>query len=407
MIDKKRLQGSNDTLNRRRAGRVRRSALRSKHRSGSKVVIAFTGGGTGGHVFPGLAVIEELNEHDHWHCVWIGSLTGIERAIVRRQGIDYYGSPCGKLRRYFSLRNAVDILWCAAGVLRSLILIARLRPVLLFSKGGYVSVPPVVAAHLLGIPVITHESDLTPGLATRINARCATAILVSYQHTTALFAARLRSRVSVTGNPVRRSISAGDRNMGLRLLGLDGSRPVLLFLGGSLGAAQINELVATLLPHLIAGYDVIHQHGSNNRRPAPLSDRDTKLGRYVYRDFFGDDFPHILAASTLVICRAGASTLWELAAQHKPALLLPLQAAGTRGDQVANALLFCSLGSATMLDSEEILPSELLLAIEALMARDRRSAMSAASQKLPAQAAAGHVADHIRVHVHARLGTSA
>ena len=367
---------------------------RNRKRNGG-AAIAFTGGGSGGHVFPGLAVSEALAKRGRWRFVWIGSPAGIERDIVRRWGMSYYGSPAGKLRRYFSLRNFIDILWCVAGVVRSLLLIARLRPKVLFSKGGYVSVPPVVAAYLLGVPVITHESDVTPGLATRINARFATAILVSYQQTQMMFPSRLRRKVQVTGNPVRSSIAAGKRQEGLRLLGLDGRRPMLLFLGGSLGATQINELVETLVPSLTALYDVVHQTGRWTPRMVAPSDEGSLPGRYVRSELFGDDFAHVLAASTLVICRAGASTLWELAAQQKPALLLPLQGAGTRGDQVSNATLFCRIGSASMLDSRELTPQELLLAIESLMNNQRLAAMASATATLSVHRAADNIADLI------------
>ena len=193
--------------------------------------IAFTGGGTGGHVYPGLAVIESLRRQWSGRIVWIGSGKEVERAAVEAAGVEFFSVPSGKLRRSLSLRNLADMFRVAAGYVASRRLLKRLKPVLLFSKGGYVSVPPCLAAASLGIPCFTHESDVSPGLATRINARKARRILVSWEATQAFLDEGKRSRSLVTGNPVRSSIAAGNADRGRSWLGFGTGVPILLVLG--------------------------------------------------------------------------------------------------------------------------------------------------------------------------------
>lgn len=307
-------------------------------------LIAFTGGGTAGHVLPAAAVIERLTEDPQVTVAWIGSRRGIERLLVSRWAIPYHWVPCGKLRRYFSVRNLSDAVAVVAGFLASLFLLARLKPSLLFSKGGYVSVPPVVAAWILRIPVVSHESDLRPGLATRINARFSHRILVAYPETAAMLRSRYGARVLQTGNPVRAAVAAGNRERGLHYLGFNGRRPVVLFLGGSQGSQQINELVTALLPQLRHCCDIVHQRGSH-AAAAPDG------AGYRSEDFVTEAYPDLLAAADLVVCRAGAGTLWELSSIGKPALLLPLGRDASRGDQIENARYFSERGAAVTLET--------------------------------------------------------
>jgi UDP-N-acetylglucosamine--N-acetylmuramyl-(pentapeptide) pyrophosphoryl-undecaprenol N-acetylglucosamine transferase len=318
----------------------------------------FTGGGTGGHVFPGLAVLERIRDSGVVDVGWIGATRGMERAIVRERSVPFYGVPVGKLRRYVSLRNLWDVFRVAAGTARSLALLRRLRPAVVFSKGGFVSVPPVVAARLLGIPVVSHESDADPGLATRINARFSSEVLVAYDATRTCFGTAVRDRVRVTGNPLRPEILRGDRNAGLARLGLSESdeRPVVLFLGGSLGARQINELVSLIRPRIQEQWRIVHQTGEHG--PAAHADAS-----YVAAPFFADELPDVLAAADILVCRAGASTLWEAAALAKPMLLVPL-AAGSRGDQVRNAAIFEAAGAAKSFVRPERLASDVQAALD-------------------------------------------
>ncbi|MBN1835666.1 MAG: undecaprenyldiphospho-muramoylpentapeptide beta-N-acetylglucosaminyltransferase [Spirochaetales bacterium] len=316
--------------------------------------IVFTGGGTAGHVFPALAVVEEL-QAPLWtgRVVWIGSVRGMERELVRERGIPYYGVPAGKLRRYLSVRNLFDLLKIGAGVLASLIVLLRERPRLLFSKGGYVSVPPVIAAWLMRVPVVTHESDLEPGLATRINARFAESVLVSFPESARYFGGELRSRVTHTGNPVRAALLRGDPEAGRRRVGCGDDRPLVLVLGGSLGSRFINQLVEDGVGELTEHCFVVHQMGSAHYEAS------SRTG-YFTAPFFREELPDVLAAAALVISRSGANTVWELAALGKPAMLIPLGRAASRGDQIENARYLEEQGAAVVLEEAEATPRRLV-----------------------------------------------
>jgi UDP-N-acetylglucosamine--N-acetylmuramyl-(pentapeptide) pyrophosphoryl-undecaprenol N-acetylglucosamine transferase len=308
--------------------------------------IVFTGGGTAGHVFPALAVLDELAPRWRGRVVWIGSSSGMERDILRRRAIPYYGIPTGKLRRYFSLANFLDLFRVLFGFLASLAVLSRERPRLVFSKGGYVTVPPLAAARLLGIPSITHESDLNPGLATRINARSAQRVLVSFAESAGYLPAALRAKVIHTGNPVRRALLGGEPAAGRALVGCPPERPLLLVLGGSLGSAFINGAVQRGLSELTSRCFVVHQMGSAHYRPA------SRPGYHAVA-FLDAELPDLLAACDLVLCRAGANTLWELAALGKPAVLVPLSGQSSRGDQLENARHFAGQGAALVVPEEE------------------------------------------------------
>jgi UDP-N-acetylglucosamine--N-acetylmuramyl-(pentapeptide) pyrophosphoryl-undecaprenol N-acetylglucosamine transferase len=290
-------------------------------------LILFTGGGTGGHVYPGLAVLEELGKRKKYHFAWLGSLVGVEGKILRRKGIVYYGVLAGKLRRYFSWQNLWDVFKVIGGFFQSLWLLSRLRPKLLFSKGGFVSVPPVIAAKFLGIPVFSHESDFDPGLATKINFRFTKRQYVAYKASRQFFPSKDRGRVRFTGNPVRADLFQGSREGFDQRFPQAQGKQVILVLGGSLGAQELNELIFSLIPEL-SDYFMIHQTGKNNHPPPSDS--------YLPRAFFHEELADILAAAEVVISRAGAGSLWELAGLNKKMVLVPL-IKGSRGDQVLNA----------------------------------------------------------------------
>ena len=326
-------------------------------------MIVFTGGGTGGHVYPGLAVIDELEAGGFFinrRLCWIGSAAGLERDIVTERGIEFIAFPAGKLRRYFSFRNLADLFKVAWAVVLSVFFMLRHRPELLFSKGGYVSVPPVVAAGLCRIPVITHESDLDPGLATRINARFASRICVSYEKTRDYFPPSLRRRVVVTGNPIRREVRAGSEERGRRLFGLDSKRPLILIIGGSLGAVQINEMIAAILPDILPAAQVVHQTGGGNQASPPADG-------YVPREYIKSEMADLLAAADLVVSRAGAGTLWECASLGKAMILIPLDEGGSRGDQLRNAAFFSQAGAAEVLEGEAVEAGRLKELIQSLL----------------------------------------
>ena len=333
-------------------------------------VIVFTGGGTGGHIYPGLAVIERLRESFEGRIVWLGSSKDSDRRTVEAAGVEYLAIPSGKLRRSFSLKNAADAFRVLGGYFASRRILKRLRPCLLFSKGGYVSVPPCRAAAALGIAVFTHESDLTPGLATRLNAKVAESLLVSYEETRDYLAKDLGPKVHVVGNPIRSAIRRGDAAKARRSLGLEAGLPLVLFVGGSQGARQVNDLVEAILTRLCAKAVVVHQTGPGcdeeawlrRLQAAPLPE-----GRYRRFDYIREELPDILAAASVVSGRAGAATIWEAGALAKPMVLIPLAGSGTRGDQVDNARLFEKAGAATVLLGDQASPEGLLAAVEAYL----------------------------------------
>ena len=314
--------------------------------------VLFTGGGTAGHVTPNIALLEAASGKS-WEVAYVGSADGIEREMIGAMGVPYYPVASGKLRRYFAWQNFIDPFLVFWGVLQSLVLCLRLRPDAVFSKGGFVSVPLVVAAWLLRVPVISHESDVTPGLANRLTYPFCRKICVTFEATVPYLP---EGKVTVTGTPVRRSLVAGDAAAGLAFLGFSGEKPVLLVFGGSLGAATINNQARRVLPLLVRDFDVIHVVGKGHL--------DTSIGAagyvqsYVQKEFIGEQFGHVLAAAAVVVSRAGANSLYELLMTRKPHLLIPLGKAASRGDQLDNARIFAELGFSKVLYEEALTGDE-------------------------------------------------
>jgi UDP-N-acetylglucosamine--N-acetylmuramyl-(pentapeptide) pyrophosphoryl-undecaprenol N-acetylglucosamine transferase len=301
----------------------------------------------------------------------------MDRSIVEAAGFEFYGIPAGKLRRYFSLRNCSDIFKIGSGFFAARKILKKEKPALLFSKGGFVSVPPCAAAASLGIPVFTHDSDYSPGLATKINARFAARIFTAFDETSVFFPPRFRSIIRTAGNPIRPAFYNADPAAGRAFLGLGPEDRVLLVLGGSQGARELNELVRETLPLLTKHYTVVHQTGPAQDWDLPRSER------YRPYPYINEEMPQVLAAAELVLGRSGAGTVWECAAAGKPMLLLPLRGSGTRGDQVENARFFETAGAAIMLEG-----GAGAAAVLGEQARDlaeheeRRAVMAAASAQL-------------------------
>ncbi|MCL2213583.1 MAG: undecaprenyldiphospho-muramoylpentapeptide beta-N-acetylglucosaminyltransferase [Treponema sp.] len=312
--------------------------------------IAFTGGGTGGHIYPGLAVAAELNKlfpADKIRIFWIGSSTGMDRTLVESAGIEFFGVPSGKLRRYFSFQNIFDIFKILSGFFVSRKILRKKKAKLLFSKGGFVSVPPCAAAASLGLTVFTHESDFSPGLATKINTRFISGkgrIFTAYEDTIRYLPQKIQELAVVSGNPVRSNFRAADPAKGRAFLETDDNARILLILGGSQGAQEINDLIRAALPSLTELYTVVHQSGPALSWDIPAS------FKYKPYPYFKEEMPHVMAAAELVMGRSGAG-IWEWAVLGKPMILLPLRGSGTRGDQVENARFFESAGAAHVLSS--------------------------------------------------------
>lgn len=358
-----------------------------------RATIAFTGGGTGGHVFPGLAVADALRDRGFaGRLAWIGSKKDSDRKAVEAAGLEFFAIPSGKLRRQPSLENAADAFRVLAGYSSARRLLKELRPALLFSKGGYVSVPPCWAAASLGIPYITHESDLSPGLATRINSRRADMVVISYEATRARLPSAARGKTVVAGNPVRAAIRRGSAARGRALLGVQDAVPVIFFLGGSQGALQINRLAVAALPRLAEAAFVVHQRGESAL--AEGIDAFPPDGpRYKGFAFIREEMPDLLAAADLVVGRAGAGTLWECAALGKAMLLVPLCGSGTRGDQVDNADFFERAGAALSLVGSDATADRLAEEALGLLGDGlRRAAMGLSAKAVAGRDAASEIA---------------
>ena len=365
------------------------------------VNIAFTGGGTGGHIYPGLAVAAELSRRlagREFRLFWIGSNTGMDRSIVEDAGLEFFGIPSGRFRRYATLKTIPDCFRIIAGFFAARKILKQQRVAALFSKGGFVSVPPCAAAASLGIPVFTHESDYSPGLATRINVRFASplpgGICTAYEDTARFFPAKLRERIVVSGNPVRAEFRAADPAAGRAFLGLGPEVRILVVLGGSQGAREVNELVRAALPELTRHYTVVHQTGSTIDWDLPSAKR------YRPYSYITGAMPHVLAAAELVLGRSGAGMVWESAVLGKPMVLIPLSGSGTRGDQVENARYFEKAGAATVLLGEAANPYNLARTVMALAENlVKRSAMATASLEIGARDGAGRIAEIISEHI--------
>ncbi len=329
--------------------------------------IVFTGGGTGGHIYPGLAIADELKAiSNEYSIIWIGSNNGKDKKMVQanvsKDGTKscdrFIAIPSGKLRRYFSLQNFIDIFKIGFGFIASIIILIKVKPLVVFSKGGFVSVPPCAAAKLLGIPVYTHECDFSPGLATKLNVRFAKKILLSYEESKSFFAPTVQTKLLVVGNPVRDIFWNADSNSGYSFLEYKKSnKPLLMVLGGSSGAKQVNNVVFEKLDWLLEQFDVVHQTGPGDdfSRALELVAERASDATKVYKpfDFIYTEMPHVLSCADVILSRSGANSIWECAVEQKPMLLLPLAGSGTRGDQVENAKHFQQKGGAIVVDSLE------------------------------------------------------
>ena len=325
--------------------------------------IILTGGGTAGHVTPNLALLPELKKHGY-EVLYIGGKHGMEADMVKKAGVAYRGISTGKLRRYFDLKNFTDPFRVIKGFFDARSIIADFKPDVVFSKGGFVAVPVTVAAWVCRVPVISHESDMTPGLANKIAAPFAKKICCNFPETVKLLPA---GKAILSGSPIRAELLSGSRERGLELLGFDGKKPVLLIIGGSLGAQHINTAVRRILDTLLQSFDIVHICGKGNID-------ETMLNKAGYRqfEFVGEDLKDLFATADIFISRAGANAICELLALRKPNLLIPLTAAASRGDQILNAESFEKQGFSAVLKEENMTDETLLEAVDKLWAdRDK------------------------------------
>lgn len=318
--------------------------------------IVLTGGGTSGHVTPHLALIEAL-EVLGWHIDYIGSETGIERQMIEREGLPYHPISTGKLHRYWTWKNIFSPFKVLLGVGQAFYYLYQLKPNIVFSKGGFVAFPVVLSAWLLRIPVVAHESDLTPGLANRLSFPFISKLCIAFEGTKVAF--RNTKKIIVTGTPIRASLFQGERAKALAYCGFDGKKPVLLVVGGSLGAALINRVVREILPQLTQCFHVIHLCGKGKLENALKAQPD-----YFQVEYAHAEMADLLAASDLVVSRAGANSVYELLALAKPHLFIPLSKRASRGDQIENAAYFEQKGVSTVLEEQDLTGESLLRSIE-------------------------------------------
>lgn len=331
--------------------------------------IVLTGGGTAGHVTPNIALIPRLKELGY-QISYIGSYEGIEKKLIEELGIPYYGISSGKLRRYFDLKNFSDPFRVLKGFRQARKLLKELKPDVVFSKGGFVTVPVVIAAKKCRIPAIIHESDMTPGLANKLCLSSAAKICCNFPETVNSLP---KDKAVLTGTPIRRELMDGDKETAREFCGFTDEKPVLMVIGGSLGAASVNENIRKILPELLKDFQVIHLCGKGKTDESLKSTEG-----YVQFEYIKDELPDLFALADIVVSRAGANAICELNALKKPNLLIPLSANASRGDQILNARSFERQGFSMVMEEEEITEQTLLDAVHKLYA-NRKTYISAMS----------------------------
>ena len=346
--------------------------------------IVLTGGGTAGHVTPNIALIAQLKE-EGYKISYIGSYTGIEKTLIEEQGIPYYGISSGKLRRYFDLKNFTDPFRVLKGFGEARKLLKKLQPDIVFSKGGFVSVPVVVAAGRLKIPTIIHESDMTPGLANKLCIPSAVKVCCNFPETKSHLP---EGKAVVTGTPIRQELLSGDPQKGRDFTGFTPDKPVILIIGGSLGAQAVNTAVRNILPQLLPEFQVVHLCGKGKK-----DESLTGLTGYVQYEYIEKELADLFAMADIVISRAGANAICELQALKKPNLLIPLSANASRGDQILNARSFEKQGFSMVLEEEEITDQVLLDAVKKLF--ENRDTYRRAMEDAPGQDSIAVICDLI------------
>lgn len=313
--------------------------------------IILTGGGTAGHVTPNIALLPRLREAG-FDITYIGSYNGIEKQLLKEQKIPYYGISSGKLRRYFDIKNFSDPLKVIKGLGQSMRLMRKLKPDIVFSKGGFVSVPVILAARFCHIPSIIHESDLTPGLANKLAIPNAAKVCCNFPETLKYLP---EDKAVLTGSPIRKELLSGNKENARTLCNFTSEKPVLFVVGGSSGSKFINDTIRGLLPELLKTYQVIHMCGKGN-----IEESLKRTAGYKQFEYIGAELNDIFALADLVISRAGANSICELLALHKPNILIPLSANASRGDQILNAQSFEKQGFSVVIEEEIITPDKLL-----------------------------------------------
>ena len=316
--------------------------------------IILTGGGTAGHVTPNMALVPALQKKG-FDIRYIGSYEGMERKLIEDINIPYYGISSGKLRRYFDLKKFSDPFKVMKGYFEARAFMRKLKPDIVFSKGGFVTVPVVLAAKHKGIPVIIHESDMTPGLANKLSLPSASKVCCNFPETLKHLP---EGKAVLTGSPIREELFQGDKEKGLQFCGFDHTKPVLLIMGGSLGSVAINNAVRGELDTLLKKFQIVHLCGNGN-----LDKSLEGTSGYVQFEYIKDELRDLFACADLMISRAGANAICEILALRKPNILIPLSAQASRGDQILNAASFEKQGYSFVLQEEDVTEESLLNAV--------------------------------------------
>lgn len=335
--------------------------------------IVLTGGGTAGHVTPNIALIPELQKKGY-EVHYIGSHDGIEKQLIEKMNIPYYGISSGKLRRYFDLKNFSDPLKVLKGCKEAHDILKKIRPDVVFSKGGFVTVPVVFAAKRCGIPAIIHESDMSPGLANKLCLPFASRVCANFPEA---LESLPKGKSVLTGTPIRQELFYGNKDKGLQFCGFTSAKPVLLIIGGSLGAVAVNQAVRSILPELLKDFQVIHLCGKGKRDESLEGTKG-----YVQYEYIEKELRDLFAASDVILSRAGANAICELLALRIPNILIPLPAHASRGDQILNAKSFAKQGFSYLLEEEQMTGETLLAAIHEVYTQrdDFRKRMAASAQ---------------------------
>ena len=311
----------------------------------NKYKIMMTGGGSAGHVTPNLALVPKLKSLGY-EVKYIGSKNGIEKEIIEKEGIPYFGISSGKLRRYFDVKNFTDPFKVVKGVKDAYSIIKKEKPDVVFSKGGFVTVPVVMAAYFNKIPVVCHESDMTPGLANKLSTPFASKLCVTFPES--LDKIKVGKGI-LTGTPIREELYFGDKIKGLQFCKLSPEKPVIFIMGGSLGSKFINDLVRESLDELLKEFNIVHICGKDH-----LDESLKDIKGYVQFEYIREELPNVMKASDIVLSRAGANSIYEFLAIKKPNLLIPLSKKSSRGDQILNAKSFEKRGYSMVLEEEEL-----------------------------------------------------
>jgi UDP-N-acetylglucosamine--N-acetylmuramyl-(pentapeptide) pyrophosphoryl-undecaprenol N-acetylglucosamine transferase len=325
--------------------------------------IVFTGGGTAGHVAPNMALIREFS-HKGWEITYIGSAEGIEKQMIQPLKIPFHAISSGRLRRYFSIKNLFDPFKVLLGIVQAFFLLYKLKPDVVFSKGGFVAFPVVVGAWLNKIPVVAHESDMTPGLANRLCFPFVNKICLTFEASKKHF--KKQEKIEITGTPIREQLFMGNNVRGLELCSFNAEKPCLLVIGGSLGAASINRNIRSALPQLTQKYQIIHLCGKGK-----LDSSLNGVTGYKQFEYANEELADFFAAASAVVSRAGANALYEILALGKPHILIPLSTEASRGDQIQNARYFQKLGISIVIEDNALNIETLSAALHELESNSR------------------------------------